>query len=682
MRYCLPLVVLLLSQVLYSQARADRDSTRADEEGKYAKEFGAEAIVITASQSVQAVQEVPISVSSIQGEMIRLRNTNTLDEALQYVPGVEINQDNISIRGSSGFSFGIGSRAVVLLDGFPLLAADNGDVKFDALPVYNLKRIEVVKGAGSALYGTSAIGGVINIITEEAEEGWNARVRSYSGGYLPHSYDEWRYTEEISFENGLDLAASYGGDGYSITYTGGLVEDNSYRQYDRSFRYNSYLNGTFDLGEFTELKVLLGYAEENRDDWIYWRNISRATIPALRQDWLTSGLPDAEPFTQVNSKKTTATATLKHIFKNGSFLVGRSGIFYSNFDNGLAELDVPESNREEWNRNIRESDAIASFTEIQYNLFLTEDIFLTSGVSSQFNSVQSINFGDNLQSIFALYTQAEYKPVDDFTLTLGARIDAERTDTISSPAQFSPKLGLSYRATDDLSLRASVGRGFRAPIIAERYAAASFQGFNVVPNIDLKPETSWSYEVGGIYDLDLGFPLTFEVAGFLNDMSDLIEPTFNEEALIQFQNIVDARIMGVEVAARTFIGGILGFESSLTFINPVNQENNQILNYRSEYLWYTRMLLPWGPLTLSADFRYKSPFVNTDVLLASQVDDAEIYNGMRVLDFRAQYNFEDLIGSPLSLTLNLNNALNYYYTEMVGNLGPTRQIQLTLEAGI
>jgi len=665
----------------YENQPPELEKSDSTETKEFAKEFGSETITVTAAPRVQAVQDVPISVSAIQGDMMKLRTTTTLDQALQYVPGVEINQDNISIRGSSGFSFGIGSRAVLLLDGFPMIAADNGDIKFDAMPVFNIQRIEVVKGSGSALYGTSAIGGVINIITEKPSSEGSLKTRVYSGLYPQSNYEQWQFSDSPTLDHGLDIAYTKAYEDIEVSFNAGAVDATGHRDYNESNRWNAYLNTVWKSGDFTRIRLLTGYAREKKDDWIYWRGVDSATFPAYRQDYRVIGAPESEPFTKITSDKITAMASINHIFDNGSFINARSGVFITSFNNGLEGLTVPEENLEEFRSQIRESDATAWNSEIQYNSSIYEDFFLTLGSSAQLNIVDSKNFGNNTQAIYSGYAQVEVSAVEDMTITFGARLDQEQTDTISSPLQFSPKLGVSWKPFSSLSLRGNLGRGFRAPIIAERYASANFQGFSVIPNLDLKPETSWSYELGGTYTYDeFGFPIIFDAAGFLNQMNDLIEPTFDEDGKLKFANIVNAEIRGIEVAVRSFLWEKIGLETSVTLLDPRNTDTDDYLNYRGNLLWYSRLLIPWENLIFSFDYRYKTPFESTDLLLASQVSDANVYNAARVLDARVRYDMQNDTGWPVSLTLNIANALNYNYTVMVGNLAPTRFIQLTLES--
>ena len=82
----------------------------------------------------------------------------------------------------------------MLVDGFPLLAADLGDIKWDAVPLHQVERVEVIKGAGSALYGTGALGGVINVLTRDPARKPGTRFRLLSGLYSPPAHRGWRWS--------------------------------------------------------------------------------------------------------------------------------------------------------------------------------------------------------------------------------------------------------------------------------------------------------------------------------------------------------------------------------------------------------------------------------------------------------------------------------------------------------
>jgi len=108
-------------------------------------------VIITANKREQSLQEVPVSVATVTARMIAERNNITLDDALRYIPGVNVLSDQVNIRGSSGYNRGVGSRVLVLLDGLPYITGDTGEINWESIPMFEVDRLEVVKGAGSAL---------------------------------------------------------------------------------------------------------------------------------------------------------------------------------------------------------------------------------------------------------------------------------------------------------------------------------------------------------------------------------------------------------------------------------------------------------------------------------------------------------------------------------------------------
>lgn len=162
----------------------------------------AEQVVVTASRREQSLREVPVSVSTVTSKMIADRLSVTLDDALRYVPGVNMMVDQVNIRGSTGYSRGVGSRVLILIDGLPYITGDTGEINWETFPMFQIDRIEVVKGAGSALYGSSALGGVINVITKDIGETPEVRFRIFSGLYDKPKYTQWVWYSKPRFNTG------------------------------------------------------------------------------------------------------------------------------------------------------------------------------------------------------------------------------------------------------------------------------------------------------------------------------------------------------------------------------------------------------------------------------------------------------------------------------------------------
>ncbi|HSR16347.1 MAG TPA: TonB-dependent receptor plug domain-containing protein, partial [Gemmatimonadales bacterium] len=153
------------------------------------------SLVVTASRRVERIEEAQASIAVLSQDELFRRNVLSVQQALEFVPGVTFNgassQDpQIDIRGATGIARGVGSRVLTLLDGHPALSADGGEALFKALPLLDVEQVEVVKGAYSALYGSNALGGVVNVLTTRVPDRPQTSARAYYGVYTPQSeYD-------------------------------------------------------------------------------------------------------------------------------------------------------------------------------------------------------------------------------------------------------------------------------------------------------------------------------------------------------------------------------------------------------------------------------------------------------------------------------------------------------------
>lgn len=640
------------------------------------KYFQSEGVVVSANKKIEAIQDVPLSVSIISEKELQLRQMNSLDVALQYVPGVQINRDNVSIRGSSGFSYGVDSRVSMLIDGFPILSADNGDIKFDALPIFNTKKIEVVKGAGSALYGTSAIGGVINLITRDDYESSMLSYRIYSGFYTKPKYDSWIYQDALSFDSGLDFTFTKKINDLGFLANFSVIDKNSWREYDKKRIYNSLIKLDYKLTEFQKIKLMTNISLSKADDWSFWNGLDSATRPPT----------NVNQSIYNQSDKYAIMAGYENILSNSTILNIKSGIYYTNYHN-----NYPKDNDE-----FRESSAISNNNEIQFNSTFDQSNNLTYGVNILTNSVSSVVYSNRLQNIYSAYSQYERKTNFslfgngvEWILTLGGRVDYEKSEDLPKSLEFSPKIGNNFKLNENNTLKISGGKGFRAPQIAERFAQIRYQGFRVEENLKLTPEISWSGELSYIHENKINeIPVYFEVAFFQNNMKNLIEPSFKQgsTASIQFQNLSEARIRGLESSLKLFFG-IIGFDFSVTYLDPIDLTAGNFgntLKYRSKFISQNKMYAKYRDFIFEVDFRHYSKIENIDNLLALQIKDANVRNHSNIVDVRLNYNTKTLLGEKYNydITLNCFNIFDYYYTQMVGNLGKTRQINLQIKASI
>lgn len=621
-------------------------------------------IVVTAGKRVQAVQDIPISISLVDQRAIEQRNSTRLDDALRYVPGLSMAREQINIRGSSGFALGLGSRTLLLLDGFPLLSGDNGDAKFDAFPMFNIERVEVIKGAGSALYGTGALGGVVNVVTANPTSEPQVRVRAFAGAYTATQYDKWKFSSNPPFTGGLQAGYSQKIDNLGVLVSGGTLRDEGHQEFYDSFRWNLLGKATYEFSPATSLSFLGSASSEKRANWVYWKSLEYATFP-----------PDNTNYDEyITSTKYNGSLLLSHVLNESLFMTVRAGAFRTHFENSASTAG----------NDSLASTAYATNTELQVTSLLSSYTVLTFGLNAQYNFLTESYMGKHNQTILSGYVQGEHRPLPELAFTAGARFDREKTSDIEGAApEISPKVGVSYRVTPLTGLRASAGRGFRAPTIGERFAALRFSGITVERNPGLQPEHGWSLEIGGDHSFSLAHQeWKVDIAVFHNEFTNMIEPQPQfETAKIRFINVTHARIQGVEASVSGWLPGkIAGVEASFTGMMPTNVDSGSVLKYRSKFLANGRILVPIGAFQLQADYRFQSRYEEVDELLkVLQIPDAEARVPIHVLDLRLVADLYSVAGIPAMATLNVKNALNYYYTEIIANLAPTRSVVLQLD---
>src|SRR2546426_4104088 len=190
--------------------------------------------IVTAAKRSQLLDRAVTSVALVSDTDLAHRAVATVDEAVNRAPGVLFLNGQVNIRGSSGFVEGLGSRVLLLVDGVPANQGDRGGIDWDMVPLAQVERVEVVKGAGSSLYGSGAFGGVVNLITHDIPVGWHGRVRATGGAYANPPADAWRVRDYTGGLGGLDVTGSYGTPAVRGSLTLGGRHSDGYREQDRS----------------------------------------------------------------------------------------------------------------------------------------------------------------------------------------------------------------------------------------------------------------------------------------------------------------------------------------------------------------------------------------------------------------------------------------------------------------
>ncbi len=621
--------------------------------------FLAQQVVVTASKRRQLLENVPVSISIVSSASIARRNIISLEDALSYVPGVNIIQDQVNIRGSSGYARGIGSRVLLLVDGIPMLTGDTGAAVWESIPVSDIQRVEVLKGAGSALYGSNALGGVIDVITKNNVDVNSTGVTMYGGFYEQPRYPEWRWTNKTRFFQGASVVHSQpiGLGDFGVTASLSVRKDDGYIQNDYFRRINFFAKTAGTIGKNQNLKIFADIFNQHSGNFLYWEDLNNALQPGpgTLGEW-------------VNSTRANLAAVYTHVLSPDFLYIVRGSYYFNHwYDNfGQTPTGIGDS-----------STSNLGYLEFQGTWNYDPGTIITFGADGQSDMLSSNLFTDKQSGSGAVYLQGE-KEFGRLHTTVGARYDFEKLPSKAAFNRVSPKLGLVYDFGNGASIRGSVGTGFRAPSLAEVYATTQTGGVAIVANPDLLPENSLSEEIGG--RIPVSYLGVIDAAVFQNDFWNMIEPEFTSSGQIQFQNVTRARIQGYEIDATTDAGtDFLTLKASYTYIYPLDLTTNEILKYRSRELFYVSADFQKSIYRASVDFRYISKFENYDRQL---VQLGIVRNGNSrvpayVTDVRAGVDLTS-IGYPVELSLIVNNALEDYYVEMIGNMAPIRNYSLVL----
>ena len=609
-------------------------------------------VVVIAGKTEQRLDQANVSISVVTARDIERRNAVDIKEALETAPGVNFIGNQINIRGSSGFTFGIGNKVLLLLDGVPVYASDTGEFNWDMLPPLDIEQIEVLKGAGSTLWGASALGGVVNILTKDPTEEGRFLYSFSSGKYDRPYYEEWEWTDHSrQWYNRVDMSYSKKFSHLGMRVSGGRYETTGYQQLGDAIKYN--LTGKFDYRFGNTGIKWTGYGAYSFIDkgfFVQWK-----------------GQNDPYEVDETNLDNYAQTNQL----------------------NAYTKLAIPFSSK--FGVNVRASfvrtlmgnqfgsagdfnPALGQGAEAQVDWIPHPNHSITFGVQYQLDAGSTRFFGDHKGSFIGPYIQDEWRMRHNLRLTTGLRYDRYQLFGGQKEDLWSPRAGINWQPWPTTSFRASMGSGFRAATIIERFLELTIMNFKIKANPDLMAETSWAFEVGGRQYINENWNV--DVAVFRTRYNNLIEAHLDLiRGQVQFRNIADALIQGVEATTNWTMPAYIwnkrvvpGLTISTTYLDHENLKYHEPLTYRPKVLITTKASLKVERLQLQADYRF-----------ASKIDEVKIYPindrvPMKFFDIRASYDF-----GPINLQLGVNNLLHYNYAPMESNLMPPRTFTVGLK---
>jgi len=638
-------------------------------------------VVVSAGKVEQRVSELTVSVNIIKPELITSSHITDAIELVGKTSGIEVLDGQASIRGGSGFSYGAGSRVLALIDGLPVLSADAGNIKWQFLPLENISQIEIIKGASSVLYGSSALNGVINFRTARAGREPVTRVYLESGLFgSPRNRDwQWWDSPRSFYSTSFSHIRKTGNTDLGVALH--LLNDNGYRKLnDESLgRVNLFVRNDDKIVEGLSYGVSLNAGMTKKRDFVLWEN---AWSGALMQDESTA--------IQLKGNLVTIDPYVSLVRE------GRSS------HDLRTRLQSSENSFREASNN--DSRALSLLAEYQFRYGFSPLLDLSLGIMENYSRINSPFYGNHNAMNIALFTQADITPADRLKIVVGVRLEYNTLDGVSDRLIPLFRAGVNYRVKDYTFLRASFGQGYRYPSIAEKHAATTLGSVRIVPNPDIRPESGWSSEVGikqGIITPVLNGQV--DIALFYSSNTDMIEylfgiyPVPGEESYsfgFMASNVEQSRVYGAEVefsvtgsagrTTNTLSGGYV-YMHPVEFDQQTGRNRDVYLKYRrnhsvklnltSEYLRFD------GGLSLQAGSR----ILNIDDVFLNELTRESILpgffdywnssgKGQIVIDPHVGY----AINEKLRVSLAVKNILNTEYMGRPGDIMPHRNFSLRL----
>lgn len=542
-------------------------------------------VVVTATRTRRSLTNSPVLTSVVNAADIEASGVSTLQEAIELmIPGVNFSPD---AHGDNLHIQGLGNDYIlVLLDGQRLIGEMRGNVDFSRIAAANVKQIEVVKGASAVLYGSNAIGGVINIITKEGAK--------QTSGEL-----EARYGTHDAFLLQLQGATSIKNTGINFslfrrTHSGYDLTPESSPNFYTVNPYEDY-SGELSITQKIGAKV------KAKGNFRYYEHHLKAPSVSL-----------------VKESRLTRTYT------------GGIGIHAQLADKNSLEVQLHKDFAERF-RLKDANDSRYKKGDYDYNSLQVidkQDIGLKSsllaGIEYSYEDVYSSNFskeeGQN-QSIENWHTflQADCYITDNLEAVLGTRY----THNQRYGGQLTPSLSLLYKL-NAFRIRANLAKGYRSPSLKEMHYNFDHDGFWIMGNPELKPEQSLYTSLSGEYSRKgVHVSLNF----FRNKIEDKIHyymKNTGERVEMHYRNYDETQVKGIELNSK--ISFLKDYNIQLGYAYTDAEDSSTGLQLKGNVKHSINCLLGWeyrkskNPLTISLSGRASSGQIQEEIALRYNSD--------------------------------------------------------------
>lgn len=624
-------------------------------------------VVVSGSKFEKKLGEETVSIDVIKQTLINNTNDVKLDQTLQRMPGVCVIDGQANIRGGSGYSFGAGSRVLLLMDDLPVLTGDAAFPSWDFIPMENIEQVEIIKGASSALYGSSALNGIINVRTAYPTSTPETRFNFFNGMYFsPRDTAQKWWDDDFPFTAGASFAHRQKFGRFDLSTGAYVYNQNSYFKdmYNRRGRAN--INTRYRINNNLAVGLNVNAQVNRSTSFFFWSGIdSGLYIPFDGTAAFNQGF------------KITVDPYFNYYDKKGN----RHKLLMRYYGNHNATATTAQSNFND-----------LYYGEYQYQKhFENSAAVLSAGVVGSFTKVVAELYGDTTftSSNEAAYLQFDKKFFDKLNISSGMRYEFNQ---IAGLKESRPvfRLGANYQAAEYTYIRASWGQGYRFPTIAEKYISTSISLLGVFPNPDLTSETGWSSEIGIKQGMKISSWQGFiDLSGFISEYNNMMEFTFGyypDEGVFfpygfKSLNIGATRILGGEISVigegkfgtipTTLIAGYTyidpKFQDFDSLQNALSSADENILKYRFKHTIKFDAESTIKKLRIGVTVNYYSFMEAVDAAFVDPIiPNTTIYIVPGLQQYRDEHNTGDcIVDMRVAFLVNKTNEISLICTNLL-----------------
>lgn len=611
-----------------------------------------ENVIITANQSAQQQKESGRNVLSINGELFKSLPVSSIDELLRYLPGIEVqargpqgSQSDIVIRG------GTFQQVLIILDGVKLNDPLTGHFNSN-FPIHpsEIERIEILKGSASAIYGSEAVGGVINILTKTFSEKKGGRKNQLSGKIVGGDYQLF---------NG-DAAFSY--NRRNTTLSGGFMTNNAN---------GPQLRGTDGFFHLTTTNIAISQQLTNN-----WSVNFRTAI-------------DSRKFNAQNFYTTFASDTANekvNTWWNHLNLSKKTAKGVLNFDAAYKKLRDQYWFRPSSIPNDNKSSLFTS--QIYYSGSINNEHSFTTGIQTHRKAIKSNDRGNHTLWHGALYGILRHKLGNGFYVNESIRLDWDE----SYGYVLIPQVNAAW-ASSSLTVRASAGKSFRDADFTERYNnyGKPLVTGGSIGNPELKAEQSWNVEAGVDYTFSNSFKISSTI--FYRRHSDLIDWT--PTAYVDMPRKDNLSPGGTYALAKNIESvKTTGVEIDIKYNKKINTHSNLFATIGFTWL-QSKNNAPVPSFYISSHAKYLLNFIFDYHIKSFHISVSGIYKERisqkatainatitpSYIVFNSKASWE-LIKKKGKLFIQADNIFNKQYSDLLGSKMPGRWLSAGIEIAL